>query len=52
MKKVLLIVVLLAAVGTAGMLAYRSMHPEVTDRIVTSGWILPSKPLAGWSSGR
>jgi len=53
MKKVFLIVVLLAAAGTAGVLAYRSMHPEVTDRIVTSGNIeLTQVDIAFKTSGR
>src|SRR5579884_4322195 len=37
MKKVVLIIVLLAALGTAGVLTYRSMHPEDTGRILVSG---------------
>jgi len=37
MKKIILIVVVIAALGAGGILAYRSLHPEVTNRIVISG---------------
>ena len=53
MKKVILIVILIAVVGAAGMLAYRSLHPEVTDRILVSGNIeLTQVDIAFKTAGR
>ena len=37
MKKLILIVVVIAALGGAGMLAYRSLHPDTTNRVIVSG---------------
>jgi HlyD family secretion protein len=37
MKKIILAIVLLAALGTAGVLAYRSLYPETSNRILVSG---------------
>jgi HlyD family secretion protein len=53
MKKVILIVIVIAVLGAAGLLAYRSLHPEVTDRIVVSGNIeLTQVDIAFKTSGR
>lgn len=53
MKKVILALVLLAALGTAGVLTYRSMHPETSDRILVSGNIeLTQVDIAFKTSGR
>jgi HlyD family secretion protein len=53
MKKVILIVIVIAAVGAAGTLAYRSLRPEVTDRIVVSGNIeLTQVDIAFKTAGR
>jgi len=53
MKKIIIIVVVLVALGAAGLLAYRSMHPEVSDRIVVSGNIeLTQVDIAFKTSGR
>ncbi len=53
MRKVILSVVLLAALGTAGVLTYRSLHPETTDRILVSGNIeLTQVDIAFKTSGR
>ena len=53
MKKIILIVVVIAVLGGAGLLAYRSLHPEVTDRIVVSGNIeLTQVDIAFKTSGR
>ena len=53
MKKVILAVVLLAALGTAGVLTYRSLHPADTGRIVVSGNIeLNQVNIAFKTSGR
>jgi len=53
MKKIILIVVVIAALGAAGMLAYRSLHPEITNRIVISGNIeLTQVDIAFKTSGR
>ncbi|MGA2135012.1 MAG: efflux RND transporter periplasmic adaptor subunit [Bryobacteraceae bacterium] len=53
MKKTIVIVLVIAALGAAGLLAYRSMHPEVTDRIVVSGNIeLTQVDIAFKTSGR
>jgi HlyD family secretion protein len=50
---VILAVVLLAALGTAAVLTYRSMHPEASDRIVVSGNIeLTQVDIAFKTSGR
>ncbi len=53
MKKVILALVLLAALGTAGVLTYRSMHPETSNRILVSGNIeLTQVDIAFKTSGR
>ena len=53
MKKLILAVVLIAVVGTAGVLAYRSMHADPTDRILVSGNIeLNQVDIAFKTSGR
>ena len=53
MKKIILIVVVIAALGAGGILAYRSLHPEVTNRIVISGNIeLTQVDIAFKTSGR
>jgi HlyD family secretion protein len=53
MKKVILAIVLLAALATAGVLTYRSMHPVATDRIVVSGNIeLTQVDIAFKTSGK
>ncbi len=53
MKKIILIVIVIAVIGAAGLLAYRSLHPEVTDRIVVSGNIeLTQVDIAFKTSGR
>jgi len=53
MKKIIFIVIIIAVLGAVGMLAYRSMHPEVTDRIVVSGNIeLTQVDIAFKSAGR
>lgn len=53
MKKTVLIVVVIAVLGAAGMLAYRSLHPEATNKIVVSGNIeLTQVDIAFKTSGR
>jgi HlyD family secretion protein len=53
MKKGILIVLLLAALATAGVLTYRGLHPQVTDRILVSGNIeLTQVDIAFKTSGR
>jgi HlyD family secretion protein len=53
MKKIILIVVVIGVLGAAGMLAYRSLHPEATNKIVVSGNIeLPQVDIAFKTSGR
>jgi len=53
MKKVILIVIVIAAVAAAGTLAYRSMRTESTDRIVVSGNIeLTQVDIAFKTAGR
>jgi HlyD family secretion protein len=53
MKKIILIVIVIAVLGAAGMLAYRSLHPETTNRIVVSGNIeLTQVDIAFKTSGR
>src|ERR1017187_5989260 len=53
MKKIIFIVVIIAVLGAAGMLAYRSFHPEPTNRIVVSGNIeLAQVDIAFKTSGR
>ena len=53
MKKTILIVVVIAILGAAGMLAYRSLHPEATNKILVSGNIeLTQVDIAFKSSGR
>lgn len=53
MKKIILIVILIVVLGAAGMLAYRSLHPEATNRIVVSGNIeLTQVDIAFKTAGR
>lgn len=53
MKKIILIVVVIVVLGAAGMLAYRSLHTEPTDRILVSGNIeLTQVDIAFKTSGR
>jgi HlyD family secretion protein len=53
MKKIILIVVVIAVLGAAGVLAYRSLHPEATNRIVVSGNIeLTQVDIAFKTAGR
>jgi HlyD family secretion protein len=53
MKKVILAILVVAALGAAGVLAYRSLHPEVTDRIIVSGNIeLTQVDIAFKTAGR
>jgi len=53
MKKLILAVVLIAVLGTAGVLAYRSLHTAPTDRILVSGNIeLNQVDIAFKTSGR
>ena len=53
MKKLILAVVLIAVVGTAGVLAYRSLHTDPTGRILVSGNIeLNQVDIAFKTSGR
>src|SRR5689334_10737140 len=53
MKKAILIIVLLAALGTASVFTYRSMHPDASDRILVSGNIeLTQVDIAFKTSGR
>jgi len=53
MKKILLIVIVFAVVGAAATLAYRSLHPEDTGRIVVSGNIeLTQVDIAFKTAGR
>jgi HlyD family secretion protein len=53
MKKIILIVIVLAVLGAAGMLAYRTLHQEPTNRIVVSGNIeLAQVDIAFKTSGR
>jgi HlyD family secretion protein len=53
MKKIIFIVVVIVVLGAAGMLAYRSLHPETTNRIVISGNIeLTQVDIAFKTSGR
>jgi HlyD family secretion protein len=53
MKKIILIVIVIAILGAAGMLAYRSLHPEATNKIVVSGNIeLTQVDIAFKTSGR
>ncbi|MGA2738210.1 MAG: efflux RND transporter periplasmic adaptor subunit [Bryobacteraceae bacterium] len=53
MKKIIFAVIVIAVLGAAGMLAYRSLHPEATNRIVVSGNIeLEQVDIAFKTSGR
>src|ERR1700691_1277125 len=53
MKKIILIVIVIAVLGAAGMLAYRTFHQEPTNRIVVSGNIeLAQVDIAFKTSGR
>ena len=53
MKKVILAIVLVAALATAGVLTYRSLHPETSNRILVSGNIeLNQVDIAFKTSGR
>src|SRR5580693_6004310 len=53
MKKTILIVIVIAVLGAAGLLAYRTLHPEATNKIVVSGNIeLTQVDIAFKTSGR
>lgn len=53
MKKIIFVVVVIAVLGAAALLAYRSLHPEATNRIVISGNIeLAQVDIAFKTSGR
>jgi len=53
MKKIIFIVIVIVVVGAAGMLAYRSLRPEPTNRILVSGNIeLNQVDIAFKSAGR
>jgi len=53
MKKGILGILLLAALATAGVITYRSLHPQATDRIVVSGNIELNQVDIGFkTSGR
>jgi len=53
MKKVILAVLVVAALGAAGVLTYRSLHPETSDRIIVSGNIeLTQVDIAFKTAGR
>ena len=53
MKKIILIVLVIGVLGAAGMLAYRSLHPEATNKIIVSGNIeLTQVDIAFKTSGR
>ncbi|MGA3039250.1 MAG: efflux RND transporter periplasmic adaptor subunit [Bryobacteraceae bacterium] len=53
MKKIIFIVIVIAVLGAAGMLAYRSLHPEASNRVIVSGNIeLAQVDIAFKTSGR
>src|SRR5580698_749231 len=53
MKKTIWIVIMIAVLGAAGLLAYRTLHPEATNKIVVSGNIeLTQVDIAFKTSGR
>jgi len=53
MKKIIVTVIVIAVLGAAGMLAYRTLHQETTNKIVVSGNIeLPQVDIAFKTSGR
>jgi HlyD family secretion protein len=53
MKKTIWIVIVIAVLGAAGLLAYRTLHPEATNKIVVSGNIeLTQVDIAFKTSGR
>lgn len=53
MKKTIVIVVVIVVLGAAGLLAYRSLHPEATNKILVSGNIeLTQVDIAFKTSGR
>lgn len=53
MKKLILIVIILAAVGVAATMAYRSLHTDNSDRVVVSGNIeLTQVDIAFKTAGR
>jgi len=53
MKKIIFIVIVIVVAGAAGMLAYRSLRPEPTNRILVSGNIeLNQVDIAFKSAGR
>ena len=53
MKRIILAIVLAAALGTAGVLTYRSLHPETSNRILVSGNIeLTQVDIAFKTAGR
>ena len=53
MKKVILALILIGGIATAGVLVYRNFHPTVTDRILVSGNIeLTEVDIAFKTAGR
>jgi HlyD family secretion protein len=53
MKKTIWIVIVIAVLGAAGLLAYRTLHPEATNKIIVSGNIeLTQVDIAFKTSGR
>jgi HlyD family secretion protein len=53
MKKTIWIVIVIAVLGAAGLLAYRTLHPEATNKIMVSGNIeLTQVDIAFKTSGR
>ena len=53
MKKVILAIILIGGLATAGVLVYQNLHPKVTDRILVSGNIeLTEVDIAFKTSGR
>jgi HlyD family secretion protein len=53
MKKSIWIVIVIAVLGAAGLLAYRTLHPEATNKIIVSGNIeLTQVDIAFKTSGR
>ena len=53
MKKVIIALILIAGIATAGVMVYRNYHPTVTDRILVSGNIeLTEVDIAFKTAGR
>src|SRR6202050_4220132 len=53
MKKIIVTVIVIAVLGAACMLAYRTLHPEATNKIIVSGNIeLTQVDIAFKTSGR